>query len=217
MYRSSAALTRNICRQVRHPQGPHPHRRPHEVPGADHTDPGPNWNWTTYMNYVTGGGGTPSWTTTVDNATAGQFTASANWGTSSLLHPALRRGLPVRRPGRRQRPGLVPGDHPSAGTYRVEVWYPADPGYNSSAPYIVAATGGNQTVYVDQRSGGGSLAHLGTFSLNAGDPQRRGRQPLDLRHRLRHRGRLPSASARSEDLVRPVPGRAGRTLSAAAK
>ena len=57
---------------------------------------------------------------------------------------------------------------PSASNYRVDVWYPADPGYNSSAPYIVATSSGNQTVYVDQRSGGGAWRTIGTFSLSAG-------------------------------------------------
>jgi hypothetical protein len=30
-----------------------------EVPGNDHTDPGPNWDWTRYMQYVNGGGTNP--------------------------------------------------------------------------------------------------------------------------------------------------------------
>ncbi|MFD2357506.1 hypothetical protein ACFSTC_61870 [Nonomuraea ferruginea] len=32
----------------------------------------------------------------------------------------------------------------------------------------MAAAGGNQTVYVDQRSGGGAWRSIGTFQLNAG-------------------------------------------------
>ncbi|MEU7740778.1 peptidoglycan recognition family protein [Nonomuraea sp. NPDC049158] len=57
MYRSSAALTRNIADRYGIPKD-RAHIVGHsEVPGADHTDPGPNWNWTTYMNYVTGGSG----------------------------------------------------------------------------------------------------------------------------------------------------------------
>ena len=116
MYRSSAALTRNICRQVRHPQGPHPHHRPQpRCPAPTHTDPGPNWNWTTYMNYVTGGGGTPSWTTTVDNATAGQFTASANWGTSTYSSQRYGADYRFADPVAASDAGLVPGDHPQRG------------------------------------------------------------------------------------------------------
>jgi hypothetical protein len=48
------------------------------------------------------------------------------------------------------------------------VWYPANSGYNSATPYIVAASSGNQTVVVDQRSGGGQWRVLGTYTLAAG-------------------------------------------------
>ncbi|MFD0469214.1 hypothetical protein ACFQ0B_13535 [Nonomuraea thailandensis] len=110
----------------------------------------------------------PSWTTTVDNATSGQFTASANWGTST--YSSQRHGADYRfaDPVAASDPAWYSATIPSAGTYTVEVWYPADPGYNSSAPYIVATSGGNQTVFVDQRSGGGAWRSIGTFSLNAG-------------------------------------------------
>ncbi|MFI6789851.1 N-acetylmuramoyl-L-alanine amidase [Nonomuraea sp. NPDC050383] len=57
MYRSSAALTRSIADRYGIPKD-RTHIIGHsEVPTADHTDPGPNWNWTTYMRYVTNGGG----------------------------------------------------------------------------------------------------------------------------------------------------------------
>ena len=58
MYRSSAALVRSIAARYGIPTD-RSHIVGHsQVPGTDHTDPGPNWNWTTYMQYVTGGGGT---------------------------------------------------------------------------------------------------------------------------------------------------------------
>nr|WP_311132552.1 peptidoglycan recognition family protein [Nonomuraea gerenzanensis] len=58
MYRSSAALTRNIADRYGIPKD-RTHIVGHsQVPGTDHTDPGGYWNWTTFMNYVTGGGGT---------------------------------------------------------------------------------------------------------------------------------------------------------------
>ncbi|MBB6545301.1 N-acetylmuramoyl-L-alanine amidase [Nonomuraea rubra] len=168
MYRASAALTRYLCDKYGIPKTRTGIIGHNEVPGATHTDPGSHWNWTTYMNYVTGGGGTPSWTTTVDNATSGQFTASANWGTST--YSSQRHGTDYRfaDPVAASDPAWYSATIPSAGTYQVEVWYPADPGYNSSAPYIVATSGGNQTVYVDQRSGGGAWRSIGSFSLNAG-------------------------------------------------
>ncbi|WP_214416202.1 N-acetylmuramoyl-L-alanine amidase [Sphaerisporangium fuscum] len=61
MYRSSAALTRYIADKYGIPKD-RTHIIGHvEVPTSDHTDPGPYWNWTKYMQYVTGssGGGNP--------------------------------------------------------------------------------------------------------------------------------------------------------------
>ncbi|MBX6387150.1 MAG: N-acetylmuramoyl-L-alanine amidase [Microbispora sp.] len=166
MYRASAALTRAICDKYGIPKDRAHIIGHNEVPGATHTDPGPYWNWTTYMNYVTGGG-TPSWSATVDNS-GGQFTASANWGTSTWSSQRYGADYRFANPVAASDPAWYTFAIPSAGTYRVEVWYPSDPGYNSSAPYIVATSGGNQTVYVDQRAGGGTWRSLGTFSLKAG-------------------------------------------------
>ncbi|MFD5032890.1 N-acetylmuramoyl-L-alanine amidase [Streptomyces sp. NPDC058405] len=60
MYRSSAALTKYLCDRYGIPKD-RAHVIGHsEAPGNDHTDPGPNWNWTYYMQLVggsTGGGG----------------------------------------------------------------------------------------------------------------------------------------------------------------
>ncbi|MFG2052975.1 N-acetylmuramoyl-L-alanine amidase [Micromonospora sp. NPDC048930] len=54
MYRSSAALTRTLTARYGIPRD-RSHIIGHvEVPGATHTDPGPNWNWTYYMQLVQG-------------------------------------------------------------------------------------------------------------------------------------------------------------------
>lgn len=59
MYRASAALTKNIAERRGIPKD-RTHIVGHvEVPGNDHTDPGPHWNWTYYMSLVKGGGGDP--------------------------------------------------------------------------------------------------------------------------------------------------------------
>ncbi|MFI7059068.1 N-acetylmuramoyl-L-alanine amidase [Streptosporangium canum] len=57
MYRSSAALTRNIADRYGIPKDRAHIVGHNQVPGTDHTDPGPNWNWTKYMQFVTGNGG----------------------------------------------------------------------------------------------------------------------------------------------------------------
>ncbi|GAA4914761.1 hypothetical protein GCM10023334_015020 [Nonomuraea thailandensis] len=103
----------------------------------------------------------------VDNADAG-FAAGSAWGTSTYstqLHGADYR---FAQPVAASDPAWFRAAVPSAGSYRVEVWYPADAGYNSATPYVVAASGGNRTVTVDQRTGGGAWRDLGTFTLNAG-------------------------------------------------
>jgi hypothetical protein len=59
MYRSSAALTKNIADRRGIPKD-RTHIVGHsEVPGNDHTDPGPNWNWNYYMQLVRGGNPAP--------------------------------------------------------------------------------------------------------------------------------------------------------------
>ncbi|MEQ4723672.1 peptidoglycan recognition family protein [Nonomuraea sp. B19D2] len=57
MYRSSAALTRNIADRYGIPKDRTHIVGHNNVPGADHTDPGRYWDWTKYMQYVTGSGG----------------------------------------------------------------------------------------------------------------------------------------------------------------
>jgi len=119
---------------------------------------------------MSGGGG--GWTSTVDNTTAGRFTASANWGTSS--YSAQRHGADYRfaEPVAASDPAWYKFAVPANGNYRVEAWWPANAGYNSAAPYVIATTTGNQTVNVDQRANGGQWRVLGTFNLPAGDANR---------------------------------------------
>lgn len=54
MYRASGALTKHLCDKHGIPKDRQHIVGHNEVPGNDHTDPGPNWNWDTYMGYVTG-------------------------------------------------------------------------------------------------------------------------------------------------------------------
>ncbi|WP_255308329.1 peptidoglycan-binding protein [Streptomyces marincola] len=59
MYRSSAALTRHLADRYGIPKD-REHIVGHvEVPGNDHTDPGPNWDWDRYMELVGGDPGEP--------------------------------------------------------------------------------------------------------------------------------------------------------------
>ncbi len=57
MYRSSAALTRWLCDRHGIPRTRTNIVGHNEVPGNDHTDPGPHWNWAYYLQLVNGAGG----------------------------------------------------------------------------------------------------------------------------------------------------------------
>lgn len=52
MYRASARLTANICDRYDMPKDREHIIGHHEVPGADHTDPGPHWDWDRYLRMV---------------------------------------------------------------------------------------------------------------------------------------------------------------------
>ncbi|MET8257927.1 N-acetylmuramoyl-L-alanine amidase [Micromonospora sp. NPDC005205] len=56
MYRSSAALTRYLCDKYGLPKTRASIKGHNELPGNDHTDPGPNWNWNYYVSLVNAGG-----------------------------------------------------------------------------------------------------------------------------------------------------------------
>ncbi|NSC25130.1 N-acetylmuramoyl-L-alanine amidase [Streptomyces albus subsp. chlorinus] len=52
MYEASAALTADVCRRHGIPVDRQHIIGHNEVPGADHTDPGPGWDWARYMEFV---------------------------------------------------------------------------------------------------------------------------------------------------------------------
>jgi N-acetylmuramoyl-L-alanine amidase CwlA len=166
MYRASAALTRNICLKYGIPMTRSRIIAHSEVPGATHTDPGPNWNWTFYMQLVTQ---SSPWETIVDNETSGRFTASDNWDFSSFS--SQRRGANYRftTPEPISDPAWYMANIPATGAYQIYAWYPANSGYNSSTPYVIVTTSGNQVVNVNQQINGGSWVSLGIFNLSGGD------------------------------------------------
>ncbi|CAM5255087.1 N-acetylmuramoyl-L-alanine amidase [Streptomyces aurantiogriseus] len=52
LYEESARLTAAVCDRYDIPRNRAHVIGHHEVPGTDHTDPGPNWDWTRYMRLV---------------------------------------------------------------------------------------------------------------------------------------------------------------------
>ncbi len=115
-----------------------------------------------------------AWSSTVDNVTAGRFTASANWGTSAYSSQRFGADYRFADPVPASDPAWYRVEIPATATYEVSIWYPANSGYNDSTPYIVVTTGGNQTVRVNQRVNGGRWVSIGVFTLAAGDGDRVG-------------------------------------------
>ncbi|MEU6812886.1 N-acetylmuramoyl-L-alanine amidase [Streptomyces sp. NPDC046831] len=52
LYEQSARLTAAVCDKYRIPKDRAHIIGHHEVPGTDHTDPGPNWDWVRYIRLV---------------------------------------------------------------------------------------------------------------------------------------------------------------------
>ncbi|MDI1463471.1 N-acetylmuramoyl-L-alanine amidase [Catellatospora sp. KI3] len=168
MYQASAAIVRSVTSKYGIPRDRAHIIGHNEVPGATHTDPGSKWNWTYFMQLVNGTT-PPAWSQTVDNSTAGRFTASANWSTSTYSTQRYGADYRYANPQAISDAAWYKFNIPATASYKVEVWYPALPGYNDSTPYVVVTTGGNQSVVVNQQVTGGSWRTLGTFTLAAGD------------------------------------------------
>jgi hypothetical protein len=104
---------------------------------------------------------------TTDSA---RFTASDNWGTSSWSSQKYGDSYRFASPDTTASdPAWFRFNIPSTGSYNVDVWYPADSGYNNATPFMVSTTTGTQSVTVNQRTNGGQWFRLGTFQLAAGD------------------------------------------------
>lgn len=166
MYRASAALTRNLCIKYGIPMTRSRIIGHSEVPSATHTDPGPNWNWTYYMQLVTQ---TTAYSTIVDNATSGRFTSSGNWGVSTYSSQRYGANYEYAAPAPVSDAAWFKANIPSSGNYEVFVWYPANSGYNDSTPFAVTTSSGTKFVNVNQQINGGTWVSLGTFGLTAGD------------------------------------------------
>ncbi|MDN5724445.1 MAG: N-acetylmuramoyl-L-alanine amidase [Propionibacteriales bacterium] len=170
MYQASAKLVRDICNTYGIPKTRERIVAHSEVPGATHTDPGRNWNWAQYMELVTGDvPPVDAWTMTVDNSTAGRFTASANWELSTYASSKHGPNYAFARPVASSDVAWYSFGVPAAGNYKVDVWYPSVAGYNAATPFHIATSAGNKVVYVNQSSGGGGWRTLGTFPLAAKD------------------------------------------------
>jgi N-acetylmuramoyl-L-alanine amidase CwlA len=113
--------------------------------------------------------GGSSYTTTVDNESASRFTASGNWGTSSFSSQRHGANYRFANPVLASDSAWFKVNIPTTRSYLVDAWWAANAGYNDSTPFVIAASGGNQTVVRSQRVNGGQWNNLGSFNLAAGD------------------------------------------------
>ncbi|MCP2327092.1 N-acetylmuramoyl-L-alanine amidase [Hamadaea flava] len=112
---------------------------------------------------------TTSYSTIVDNTTSGRFTASANWATSTYSTQRYGADYRYADPVLASDAAWFKVNIPEAGNYKVEVWHPGVAGYNTATPHVIVTSSGNQTVTIDQSTGGGAWRSLGTFAMAAGD------------------------------------------------
>lgn len=164
MYESSAELVRWLCDKYDIPVD-RDHIIAHsEVPGATHTDPGKGWDWDRYMDLIEEG---ESDGLTLDNDDS-RVEASGEWSTGEAAGQ-LGADHAWAEPVKHSDPLWYKFAVPDDGQYDVEVWYPEAEGHNDRTPYIVNTTAGWETVYVDQRTGGGQWQSIGEFELASGD------------------------------------------------
>jgi hypothetical protein len=112
-------------------------------------------------------GGVPAFSATVDN-TSGGFRASSNWGTSTYSTQRYGADYRYAAPFAGSDAAYYSATLPAAGNYKVEMWYPANTGYNSATPVVIFSSSGNQTITVNQTGSGGAWRNLGTFAFSSG-------------------------------------------------
>lgn len=109
----------------------------------------------------------------VDNKTAGRFSASSRWISSTFSSQRYGTNYRVLKTP------LSIADNakfkiktPAKDTYKVYARWPADSGYNPRTHFLIRAASGWKSKVVNQRQNGGKWVYLGQYVLNAGDSYR---------------------------------------------
>jgi N-acetyl-anhydromuramyl-L-alanine amidase AmpD len=181
MYNGSSALTRDIADSYGIPRTATydasqgwdtelPQSSPYKIKGHTNfpttkTCPGACFDWPRFRSLVIGA----TWSSIVDNTTAGRFTASANWAVSSYSTQRYGTDYRYATPVAASDAAWFKFNIPATGNYEVYVWYPANAGYNPATPFVIATTSGNVTRNVNQQVNGGTWVSLGVFALAGGD------------------------------------------------
>jgi hypothetical protein len=148
-----------------------------EVPGCSgtgggtscHTDPGRYWNWGYYMSRLTSAPPPPPPppplpTYTLDNNQAG-FSVIGTWSTGSSAADKYGADYRFKSTAPVSEPAQWSINVGTAGSYRIQAWWPAGTNRDPGAPFILP---NNASVQVNQQINGGKWNVLGTVSLGTG-------------------------------------------------
>jgi N-acetyl-anhydromuramyl-L-alanine amidase AmpD/photosystem II stability/assembly factor-like uncharacterized protein len=183
MYRSSARLVAHLAVKygipidrthiIGHYQVPDPYHLGGFGGFAHHVDPGPCWNWRSYLRLIRDDAGrfpvqqeatqvvsdatyanfgAPSWRRVIDANAEQQFGPAYFVTRPSPSAPAASFRLAI----------------PATGDYAVYAWWPSDRKRNRAVPFGIDTVTGWQWLTVNERTRGGRWTYLGTFTLGAG-------------------------------------------------
>ncbi len=137
--------------------------------------PGNYWDWNRYLklvrSYAGNNSSSGSYQQIVNNSNPTRFQASRSWEVSSYSSQKYGNNYRYTNPTRQYTTdrAMYKVRIPATGTYRVWAWWPALPGYNGAARYLIRTTSGWTTRYRSQRRNGGRWVGLGDFRMRAGD------------------------------------------------
>ncbi len=129
-----------------------------------HTDPGPNWNWSLYMSYVTGGA-----TKTARNVDNPSGVATGTWATGTSSTDKLGTDYRFHSTAAISEPFTWSTTLNVTATWNVKAWWPQGSNRSTTAPYIVSHDGATTTVNKNQQVNGGSWQLLGSWSMGGAE------------------------------------------------
>jgi len=166
-----------------------------QVQPYNRVDPGPNWPWSSYLGLVNSYcGSTPppedppdppedppedpppgGLSIVVDsnnglNGSSARCQVSGAWTASKNVPGYYNTGYWWRSTGASSDVARFEAYLPSAKTMIVEAWWPAASDRSPNAPFIIYDANGDHldTVYVNQRTNGGTWVELGRYDFTAG-------------------------------------------------
>jgi N-acetyl-anhydromuramyl-L-alanine amidase AmpD len=131
-----------------------------------HTDPGPYWDWTKYMNMINGGVGK---TAVIKDNTAATYTGT--WATGSSATDKYGADYRYHSTAPISEPAQWLATLNTSASWNVRAWWPQGANRSATAGYIVTHGAGTTTVSKNQQANGGSWQLLGTWSMGTGKVQ----------------------------------------------